>query len=155
MEEETYDTGLWLLYNIEEKDIYFSNHDVPSNRISGVMNLKQFPGREPEQYINDFVPLEDVKIKRRTPFSPLFWSDSFYEIEEHESRLEWQANHLKKESYNSPFSKNLINKYNINYVLENNQKFIDEEDEENKFFSTMNNNRYKIYSNDKLSLWYL
>ncbi len=155
MEEETYDTGLWLKYTVDDDDVIFSNDVEPLNRIAGVMYLKQFPGNKPEQLMDDYVSIEELKIERATPLSPYFWSESYYKIEASESSLEWMGHNIKRHRYDDEFSKNVINEYNIKYIIENKGSLLNQEDEDKNFFTSMNKDRYKIYSNDRLSVWYL
>ena len=123
MEEDNYDVGLWFKYSTNDSVIY-SNNIYPLKRIAGVMNLKQFPGLPIEQLENGYITVEDFEVKILSPLDPYFWSESYYQTEPNQLSLNWKAEWLKKENYNSDYSKNYINKYNIKYILEDNQLFL-------------------------------
>jgi hypothetical protein len=154
MEEDNYSTGLWLRYSTNDSTIY-SNDEISLYRIAGVMNLKQFAGSSIEQLKNGFISTEDYEVKILSPLEPYFWSETFYKTEPDQSALNWKANQLKQEMYLSGNSKDFIQKYDIKYVLEHNQLLIDEEYENKRFFISLNENCYKIYSNPELSVWYI
>ncbi len=154
MEEETYDAGLWLKY-LSYDSVIFTNNKPSLGRISGVMNLKRFPGSNIEQLENGYVSVEDFEVEVSSIYDPRFWSETFYKLKSDGASLKWIAYILPKEKFNSTFSLGIIYKYNITYVLEHNQLLLDEEDDNKIFFISLNNNRYKMYSNREHSVWYL
>jgi hypothetical protein len=154
MEENNYDVGLWLKYSINDS-VYFSNNIYPSMRIAGIMNSKQFPGSPVERLEYGYVSLEDYNVTLLSPLDPNFWSESFYETEPHQETLFWQASWLKREKFDSEFSKNMVSEFNVKYVLEDREVLLNENDINKVFFTTLNNNRYKLYSNQDYSIWYI
>jgi hypothetical protein len=154
LEEVTYDSGLWLKYYVDD-GVMYSNDYISSYRISAVFYIKEFPGKEPVQYINGFIEIDELKIVRASPASPHFWSESFYEIESTESTLDWKSRKLKYENYESVFSQEITKQFNIKYIVENDKLLEDQEDGEKRFFVSLNDNCYEIYVNDKLSVRYL
>jgi hypothetical protein len=154
MEEENYDTGLWLKYSTNDSVIY-SNNIYPLKRIAGVMGLKQFPGTPMEQVENDYISLDDYEIRLLSPTDPYFWSESFFIAEPHHKKIIWQEYRLKKENYNSNYSNNLVYKFNIKYVLEDNTVLFEEKVEDKIFFTSLNDKSYKLFLNQDYSVWYL
>ena len=154
MEEDNYDAGLWLKYTINDSVIY-SNNIYPLKRIAGVMNLKQFPGSPIEQLENGYISLEDYEMKFLSPLDPYFWSESFYMTEPHQQRLNWKTEWLKKENYNSKYSKNFLYIYNIKYVIEDKQVLLHEKNENKIFFTSLNEECFKTYSNQEYNIFYI
>ena len=154
MEEDNYDAGLWLKLSTDDSIIY-SNNVYPLKRIAGVMYLKQFPGSPIEQLENKYVSMEDFEVNLISPLDPDFWSESYYEAEPNIESINWKANRLKKENYDSNFSIDLILKYNIKYVIEDHPVFLDEKDKDKIFFTSLSDKCFKIYSNQDYSVWYI
>jgi hypothetical protein len=154
MEEENYDVGLWLKYSTNDSAIY-SNNIYPLKRIAGVMNLKQFPGSGIEQVTHEYIFINDYNVTLLSPFDPYFWTETYYETDPHQSALNWKASGLRKQIYSSEYSKELIQKYNLKYVLEDEQVLNNDKSKHNTFFKSLNANRFKMYSNQEYSVWYL
>jgi hypothetical protein len=154
-EEDTYDAGLWLKYYCNE-EVIFSNDGDSSNRISSVMYIKQFPGSDSEQLMNGYIKVEEVDIERVSPTSPYFWSESYYKIESKKTDLKWIAYNLKTKDYSNTQTKSTLDQYGIKYIIENNKLLKDNENEnDHNFFVTLNNDCYKLYDNDRISVWFV
>ena len=108
-------------------------------------------------YSSLYVSIDDFKYEFRSIYSSEFWSESFWEKKVTEVSIKEKADHLPKENYDSNFSKNLIDKYNVKYILEDIELLFDEnEDNKDKlFFISLNDNRYKIFSNQDYSVWFM
>ena len=145
---------VWLRTTINDSSFY-SNSNLGARRIGGFFNLKDFTGDRVDQLQFDYLSPSDFHNRIRSPLEPYFWQEDFYAIEYSELSLEWYGTNLPMYDYNNYFTQNILNRFNIEYILENDIVLKDNYNENSTLFITLNEESYKLYSNERYSIWYI
>jgi len=146
MKEATYASGLWIRDNID-KNLFWNNGLVGLRTfaVSKVPTLSA--GTIAQTYGFEYV--SELDITRNSPLSIEFYKDGPYMKTPGTPYIEGYIGQLKMSDINSRWGKRLISKYNISYVIE------DEDIGDNVFIRSVHPVKDNIYDNGKIRIWSL
>jgi len=149
MSEETYSGALWIKdsINTDKRLVGDGGYDLLSRRIFAISEVPTLLVEAEDCMLTyGFINITDINISKNSPLSVAFYMDNPY-VSTYKAGA--YRNMLQSWEINSWWGKRIISKFNLSYVIEN------EDIEDNTFIRSVHIEKDNVYDNGKIRVWSL